>query len=78
MAAKTKYDLIFMDLKMPILDGYEATKLIKQRHPTIPVIAQTAYATAEEREKALLAGCDDFIPKPMKKNLLLEMIQKYS
>ena len=78
MASKTKYDLIFMDLKMPVLDGYAATKLIKQRHPGIPVIAQTAYATTEEREKALLAGCDDFIPKPMKKNLLLEMIQKYS
>ncbi len=78
MAAKTKYDLIFMDLKMPVLDGYDATRRIKQRHPGTPVIAQTAYATTEEREKALLAGCDDFIPKPMKKNLLLEMIQKYS
>ena len=78
MAAKTKYDLIFMDLKMPIMDGYEATRLIKQRQPGTPVIAQTAYATQKEREKALLAGCDDFIPKPMKKNLLLEMIQKYS
>ena len=78
MASKTKYDLIFMDLKMPVLDGYAATKQIKKLNPSIPVIAQTAYATNQEKEKALKAGCDDFIPKPMKKNLLLEMIQKYS
>ena len=77
MVAKQSYDLIFMDLKMPEMSGYEATMKIKQSHPDIPIIAQTAYASIEDKEKALQAGCDDFIAKPIKKNSLLEVIQKY-
>ncbi|MCK9410898.1 MAG: PAS domain S-box protein [Prolixibacteraceae bacterium] len=71
------YSMIFMDLKMPNMNGYDATIKIKQSYPTIPIIAQTAYASIEDREKALQAGCDDFIAKPIKKNALLEVIQKY-
>ncbi|MCK9638643.1 MAG: response regulator [Prolixibacteraceae bacterium] len=78
MVLKRSYDLIFMDLKMPEMSGYEATIKIKERYPAMPVIAQTAYASIEDREKALQAGCDDFIAKPIKKNNLLEVIQKYS
>ena len=77
MVSKHKYDMIFMDLKMPEMNGFEATRKIKLIHPDIPVIAQTAYASVEDREMALLAGCEDFIAKPIKKNLLLEVIQKY-
>ena len=78
MVSKKMYDLIFMDLKMPEMNGYDATKKIKISHPNIPIIAQTAYASIEEKEKAVLAGCDDFIAKPIKKNILLEVIEKYS
>jgi len=77
MVSKQSYDMIFMDLKMPEMSGYDATMKIKQRYPDIPIIAQTAYESIEDREKALLAGCNDFIAKPIKKNALLEVIQKY-
>jgi len=77
LVSKNQYDMIFMDLKMPEMDGFEATRRIKLTHPDIPVIAQTAYASVEDREMALIAGCEDFIAKPIRKNLLLEVIQKY-
>jgi CheY-like chemotaxis protein len=77
MVSQRMYDLIFMDLKMPEMNGYDATKKIKLSNPDIPIIAQTAYASVEDKEKAVLAGCDDFIAKPIKKNVLLEVIEKY-
>jgi len=70
-------NLILMDIKMPEMDGYEATKLIKEFSPNIPIIAQTAYAMNEEMEKALQAGCDSCIIKPFKKIDLLAIIKKY-
>ncbi len=78
MVSKQHYDLIFMDLKMPEVNGYDATKIIKQQQPEVTIIAQTAYSSPEDEEKALMAGCDDFISKPIKKSLLLEKLQKYS
>jgi len=70
-------NLVLMDLKMPEMDGFEATRLIKLLRPELPVIAQTAYSFTEEREKAELAGCNDYISKPIKKQALLEIINKY-
>ncbi len=70
-------DLVFMDLKMPVLDGYEATKRIKKMKPEVLVIAQTAYAYEEERTKAMDAGCDEFITKPVTRNGIHQMIVKY-
>jgi len=70
-------NLVLMDLKMPEMDGFEATRLIKQIRPELPVIAQTAYSFTEEKEKAELAGCDDYITKPIKKQILIERITKY-
>jgi CheY-like chemotaxis protein len=78
MVALKMYDLIFMDLKMPEMNGYDATKQIKSSHPKIPIIAQTAYASVEDKERAVMAGCDDFIAKPIRKNVLLEIIEKYT
>ena len=78
MVEKQHYDMVFMDLKMPEMNGYEATKIIKQHHPEMTIIAQTAYASPEDKEKALQAGCDDFIAKPIKKSLLLETLHKFS
>ncbi len=71
-----KVDLILMDIKMPLMDGLEATKQIKSKYPTIPIIAQTAYAHQEEKYKALEYGCDNFISKPIEKNRLFNLMNK--
>jgi len=69
--------LVLMDIKMPELNGYLATREIKKIRPDLPVIAQTAYALIEDREKALAAGCDDYISKPINRNDLLNMVRSY-
>ena len=70
-------DLILMDLKMPIMNGFEATKLIKEFRPNLPIVAQTAYSTSSDRNKAILAGCNDFISKPISEETLTGIINKY-
>ena len=70
-------DLILMDVNMPVMNGYEATRLIKDMYPDIPIIAQTAYAIIGDKEKSLQAGCDDYLSKPVKKDDLLLKIKKY-
>lgn len=70
-------DLVLMDLKMPEVDGFEATRQIKKMRPTLPVVAQTAYAFSEDQEKAMSAGCDDYLSKPIKTQMLLEIVNKY-
>lgn len=69
--------LILMDIKMPIMDGIEATKKIKLIKPDVIIIAQTAYAQNSDRELALEAGCDDYIAKPIDAEKLIEMIKKH-
>jgi len=70
-------DLILMDIRMPVMDGYTATKKIKKIRPKIPIIAQTAYSTEEDIKKALDAGCDDFVSKPVDQKLLKPIINRY-
>ncbi|MBT6006341.1 MAG: PAS domain S-box protein [Prolixibacteraceae bacterium] len=70
-------DLVLMDINMPVLNGYDATKKIKKFKPELPIIAQTAYAIAGDREKVLEAGCEDYITKPINRDVLIEMIGKY-
>lgn len=70
-------DLVLMDVKMPRMNGYEATKYIKQAFPSVPVIAQTAYSTESDKELALKQGLDDFISKPINKDILFELIHKH-
>ncbi len=69
-------DLILMDIRMPELNGYEATRQIRQFNKNIVIIAQTAYGLSVDREKALEAGCNGFIAKPIKKEEMLSIIQK--
>lgn len=69
--------LILMDIKMPNMNGYEATKLIKQIRPDLPIIAQTAYAQVGDREKALESGCDDYISKPVNMDVFNGLLTKY-
>jgi CheY-like chemotaxis protein len=64
-----------MDIKLPEMDGYEATRRIKQIRPMIPVIAQTAYAMADDQQKILQVGCDDYISKPINRRKLLQTIE---
>ena len=67
-------NLVLMDIKMPVMNGFEATKLIKQQHPDLPVIAQSAFTSKEDKQKAQEAGCDAFITKPINKAKLLNLI----
>jgi two-component system, cell cycle response regulator DivK len=77
MAASEKPDLILMDMSLPVLDGWEATRRVKADPATkpIPVIALTAHAMAEDKDKSLAAGCDDFDTKPVELPRLLAKIQ---
>lgn len=70
-------DFVLMDIKMPIMNGLEATKLIKEFRPNLPIIAQTAYTTNEDKEKAFRAGCDDFMTKPISEETLNKIINKH-
>ncbi len=69
-------DLILMDIKMPDMDGYEATKRIREFRPDLPIIAQTAYTSQSDKNKVLEYGCNDFISKPIQKDLLLSKIKE--
>lgn len=70
----SKINLILMDIKMPVMNGVEATREIKKMKPGIPIIATTAFAIPGDREIFLKAGCDDYIPKPIRAGELIDMI----
>jgi CheY-like chemotaxis protein len=70
-------DLVLMDIRMPVMNGYEATKEIKKFRKELPIIAQTAHALSEEKGKSLEAGCNDYIAKPIKLNILLPLLNQY-
>ena len=73
----SKIDLVLMDLKMPVMNGFEASRQIKLFRPELPIIAQTAYSTKSDREKALKAGCDEFISKPISEDSIVELIRSH-
>jgi signal transduction histidine kinase/CheY-like chemotaxis protein len=70
-------DLILMDMKMPEMNGFEATRKIRQFNSDVIIIAQTAYALDHDFEKVIAAGCNDYISKPIDKNQLLKILKKY-
>jgi PAS domain S-box-containing protein len=73
----SEIDLVLMDIKLPVMNGYEATRQIKTIKREVPVIAQTAYASEYDRAKAIDAGCDDYIVKPINKNDIMAKIKKW-
>jgi PAS domain S-box-containing protein len=76
--APEAFDLIFMDVQMPQMDGMKATRAIRDKgFKTVPIVAMTAHAMKGDREKCLEAGMDDYIPKPVKRELVFEMLEKW-
>jgi len=73
----SEIDLILMDIKMPVMDGIEATKIIKRIRPDLPIIAQTAYTYSEEKNKISAIGCDEYLTKPLEYAKLNELLRMY-
>ncbi len=77
-ASNREINLVLMDVRMPVMDGYEAAKKIKKIRPDLPIIAQTAFAMEQDRTQAIKEGCDDYISKPVNNELLTDLIVKYA
>jgi len=81
MVKKRTYDLVFMDCQMPTMDGYQATALIRQwegEQRRTPIIAVTAYALRENRQKCMAAGMDDYLTKPIRVEVFRRAIQRWA
>jgi CheY-like chemotaxis protein len=77
LITRNEVDLVLMDMQLPLMNGYEATRRIREIKPDLPVIAQTANVMAEDRDECLEAGCNDYIPKPIDKNVLYHKVNRF-
>lgn len=77
IAMKEDIDLILMDMKLPLKSGYDAVKEIRTKKPQIPIIAQTAYAMSNDKDKVMAAGCNDYIAKPINVNELMDKMNTF-
>ncbi|MCX7141219.1 MAG: response regulator [Proteobacteria bacterium] len=76
-AACGRYDLVLMDLQMPVMDGYTAARILRQRSPGLPILALTAHAMSEERERVLAAGMNDILTEPIRPAALYAMLARW-
>ncbi len=76
MAEQNTPDLILMDISLPIMDGYDATRKIRKNNPSIPIIGLSAHAMQGDDQKALDAGCTDYLTKPVDDTLLLKKVHQ--
>lgn len=77
MTENQPVDLVLMDMKMPYINGLEATRQIKEKHPELPVFMVTANVFDVDQESAIKAGCDVFIPKPIRREAFIEKIKEF-
>ena len=70
-------DLILMDISLPVMDGYEAARQIRKRYKTLPIIGLSSNAMKSDSEKAIEAGCNDYLTKPIDEDLLMKKLQEY-
>ena len=70
-------DLVLMDIRMPVMSGYEAARQIRSFNQKVIILAQSAFALAGDKELALAAGCDDYLTKPVKESVLMELLEKH-
>ena len=77
LAGKEQPDLILMDMSLPIIDGYEATRRIRANALTMPIIGLSAHAMAGDAERAINAGCNDYLTKPLNDALLFEKLDRF-
>lgn len=77
LAEERHPDLVIMDIAIPVMDGYEATRRIRQKFPALPIVGLSSHAMSGDAEKARLAGCNDYLTKPIDEDLLLKTLQKY-
>ncbi len=82
MAEKSKaegkpFDLILMDIQMPVMNGYDATRRLREHGWEGPIVAVTAYSKAQDREKCVEAGCDDHLPKPITEMALRNVVERH-
>jgi two-component system cell cycle response regulator DivK len=77
MTEQHKPDLVLMDISLPVMDGYEATRSIRKTFPNLPVIGLSAHAMQGDAEKAIAAGCNDYLTKPVDEDLLFQKLEEY-
>jgi two-component system cell cycle response regulator DivK len=77
MTEKNKPDLVLMDISLPIMDGYEATRIIRKSFQSMPIFGLSAHAMQGDAEKAKTAGCNEYLTKPVDEVLLLKKIKEY-
>lgn len=77
LAEQRQPDLVLMDISLPVMDGYEAARCIRKSLPSLPVIGLSAHAMQGDVEKALAAGCSDYLTKPVDEDLLLKKLKEY-
>ncbi len=75
---EAEYSVILVDLSLPKISGWDLIEIIKKKYPATPLIAATAHAMSGDRDKALKAGCDDYISKPLKPSDLVKKVNKYA